>query len=78
MVMVIVMVMVMIRWIILLYEGDNDVMMMVMMMMMVAALAENPIRTKSHIWDFGRQYGIMFVIIDIIIIKYREVKVSTM
>ena len=77
MVMVIVMVMVMIRWIILLYEGDNDVMMMVMMMM-VAALAENPIRTKSHIWDFGRQYGIMFVIIDIIIIKYREVKVSTM
>ena len=36
---------------------------------------------KSHIWDFVRQYGIMFVmivIIIIIIIIYRKVKVSTL
>ena len=32
------------------------------------ALAQNPISTKSHIWDFVRQYGIMFFIIVIIII----------
>ena len=46
------------------------------------ALAQNPISTKSHIWDFLRQYGIMFVIIVIIIIIiiiiYRKVKVSTL
>ena len=40
------------------------------------ALAQNPISTKSHIWDFVRQYGIMFLIIIIII--YRKVKVSTL
>ena len=57
-------------------------MMMVMMMStMMAALAQNPISTLSHIWVFVRQYGIMFVIIVIIIIIiiiYRKVKVSTL
>ena len=29
----------------------------------ITALAQNPISTKSYIWDFVRQYGIMFVLI---------------
>ena len=65
-------------------------MMMLMMMIrsvsiiqmgVMMALAQNPISTKSHIWVFVRQYGIMFVIIVIIIIIiiiYRKVKVSTL
>ena len=52
-------------------------MLMMMMMTMVMALAENPIRTKSHLWDFVRQYGTMFVIIIIVIIIDRKVKVLT-
>ena len=44
---------------------------MMTMMMMVMALAENPIRTKSHKLDFVSQYGIMFVIIVINIIITR-------
>ena len=48
----------------------------------ITALAKNPISTKSHLWDFVCQYGIMFVIIVIIIIIiiiiYRKVKVSTL
>ena len=49
---------------------------MMTMMMMVMALAENPIRTKSHICDFAGQYGLMFaIIVIIIIIIYRKVKV---
>ena len=57
------------------------VMITMMMMMLRMALAQNPISTKSHIWVFVRQYGIMFVIIVIIIIIiiiYRKVKVSTL
>ena len=50
------------------------VMMTIMIMM---ALTKNPIRTKSHIWDFVRQYGTMFVIIIIVIIIDRKVKVLT-
>ena len=50
-------------------------------MMRMAALAQIPISTFSHIWVFVCQYGIMFVIIVIaiiIIIIYRKVKVSTL
>ena len=57
------------------------VMITMMMMMLRMALAQNPISTKSHIWVFVRQYGIMFVIIVIIIIIiiiYKKVEVSTL
>ena len=40
----------------------------IIIIIITMALAENPIRTKSHIWDFVRLYGIVFVIIVIIII----------
>ena len=47
-----------------------------MSVLVVMALAENPIRTKSHICDFAGQYGLMFaIIVIIIIIIYRKVKV---
>ena len=58
-------------------DYDNNIMMIIIMM----GCTKNPIRTKSHIWDFVRQYGIMFLIIVItiiIIIIYRKVKVSTL
>ena len=35
---------------------------------------QNPIRTKSHIWDFVRLYGIVFVIIVIVIIIIMIIK----
>ena len=54
----------------------------VIIAVIMMALAQNPILTKSHIWNFVCQYGIMFVIIVIIIIIiiiiYRKVKVSTL
>ena len=50
----------------------------IIIIIITMALAENPIRTKSHICDFVGQYGLMFAIIVIIIIiiyNYRKVKV---
>ena len=43
----------------------------IIIIIITMALAENPIRTKSHICDFAGQYGLMFVIIVIIIIITR-------
>ena len=53
----------------------------VIIIITITAVAENPICTKSNIWDFVRQYGVMFVIIVIIIIIIiisRKVIVSTL
>ena len=35
----------------------------------IMALAQNPISTKSHIWDFVHLYGIVSVIITIVIVN---------
>ena len=45
-------------------DYDDNIMMIIIMM----GCTKNPIRTKSHIWDFVRLYGIVCVIIIIIII----------
>ena len=39
-----------------------------MMIIIMMGCTKNPIRTKSHIWDFVRLYGIVFVIIVIVVI----------
>ena len=45
-----------------------------MMIIIMMGCTKNPIRTKSHIWDFVRLYGIVFVIIVIIIIIIMIIK----
>ena len=44
-------------------------MMMIMLMMVMMGCAQNPICTKSHIWDFVHLYGIVSVIITIVIVN---------
>ena len=59
----------------------NMIILAIIITTVIAALAQIPISTFSHIWVFVRQYGVMFVIIVIIIIIiiiYRKVKVSTL
>ena len=40
----------------------------IIIMVVLMGCTQNPISTLSHIWDFVRLYGIVFVIIAIIII----------
>ena len=47
--------------------AGRTIMMMTMMMMMMGC-TQNPMCTKSHIWDFVHLYGMVFVINVIIII----------
>ena len=51
-------------------DYDNNIMMIIIMM----GCTKNPIRTKSHIWDFVHLYGIVFDIIVIIIITIMIIK----